>query len=127
MTMKLFGNKKQNTKNKVKVINAPPPEVAKFEKGLVSIQDIISPSSIEVDFKHIRIGDSYYKTFFVVGYPRFVSPGWLEPLINFNHSIDISMFCYPESSSGVLDDLRRKIAEMEATLSSQIDNGQDVD
>src|SRR5581483_4171152 len=32
-----------------------------------------------------------------------------------------------ESSSDVLTDLRRKIAEMEATLSSQVENGQDLD
>ena len=33
------------------------------------------------------------------------------------------MFCYPASSNDVLTDLRRKIAEMEATLSSQAQDG----
>ncbi len=127
--MKLPNLKTKLPKNR-NIVKKPigvPPAIAHFDKGLASIQDIIAPSSVEVDFRHIRIGETFYKTLFVVGYPRFISPNWLDPLINFNHSVDISMFCYPEASSDVLTDLRRKIAEMEATISSQIENGQDVD
>ena len=96
-------------------------------QGTISLADIIAPSSIEVDFNYIRIGERFYKTFFVVGYPRYVSPNWLAPVIDFNHSLNISMFIYPTSSSDVLSDLRRKTAEMEATISSQIDQGLVVD
>jgi type IV secretory pathway VirB4 component len=98
-----------------------------LQKGTVSLADIIAPSSIEVDFNYIRIGERFYKTFFVVGYPRYVSPNWLSPVIDFNHSLNISMFIYPTSSSDVLSDLRRKTAEMEATIASQIDQGLVVD
>ena len=37
------------------------------------------------------------------------------------------MFIYPTSSPDVLSDLRRKIAEMEATISSQVEEGQIID
>lgn len=96
-------------------------------RAMGTIADIIAPSSIEVDFNFIRVGERYYKTFFIAGYPRFVSPNWLLPLINFEHSQVISMFIYPSTSSDVLSDLRRKIAEMEATISSQVDEGQEID
>lgn len=102
-------------------------ELAKVEKGMVSLSDLIAPSSVEVDFHYIRVGERYYKTFFVVGYPRYVSPNWLQPLIDFDYSMNISMFVYPTSSPDVLSDLRRKIAEMEATISSQIEEGKVVD
>ena len=98
-----------------------------IEKGMVSLVDVIAPSSVEVDFNYIRVGERFYKTFFVIGYPRYVSPNWLSPVIDFNHSLNISMFVYPTSSSDVLSDLRRKTAEMEATISSQIDQGLVVD
>lgn len=98
-----------------------------LQKGTVSLPDIIAPSSVEVDFNFIRVGERFYKTFFVIGYPRYVSPNWLSPVIDFNHSLNISMFIYPTSSSDVLSDLRRKIAEMEATIASQIDQGLVVD
>lgn len=84
--------------------------------GAVSVQDIIAPPSIDVDFNHLKIGETFVRTLFISGYPRFVGANWLSPLINFNHTLTLSMFYYPVESRGVLDDLRRKIAEMEATV-----------
>ncbi len=98
-----------------------------IEKGMVSLADVLAPSSVEVDFNYIRVGERFYKTFFVIGYPRYVSPNWLSPVIDFGHSLNISMFICATSASDVLADLRRKTAEMEATISSQIDQGLVVD
>src|SRR5437773_654301 len=75
-------------------------------KGTVSLLDIIAPSSVEVDFRAIRIGERFARTFFVVGYPRYVSSNWLQPVIDFDHQLDISMFVYPTFSSDILSDLR---------------------
>lgn len=105
----------------------PTPALSGLNKGMVSLVDAIAPSSIEVDFKFIRIGDSYHKTLFIVDYPRFVSASWLSPLVDFDHSMDISMFVYPTSSPDILSDLRRKIAEMEATISSDVEQGKAAD
>ena len=124
--MKIFSKKPKN--QPLPAAQTPHQQLlAPLEKGMVSITDIIAPSSIEVDFNYIRVGDYFYRTFFVVGYPRYVSPNWLEPLINFDHSLNISMFCFPTSSPDVLSDLRRKIAEMEATLASQDEEGKVID
>ncbi|MEX2007510.1 MAG: ATP-binding protein [Candidatus Levyibacteriota bacterium] len=100
---------------------------AMLERGMTSIKDVLAPSSVEVDFNFIRSGDHFYKTFFVAGYPRFVSANWLAPVINFEHSMNVSLFIYPTTSADILSDLRRKVAEMEATIASQIDEGQAVD
>ena len=101
--------------------------ITKIEKGATSLVDIIAPSSVEVDFKYIRVGNRFYETFFVVGYPRYVSPNWLQPLIDFDHTMEISMFVYPTASSDILGDLKRKIAEMEATLASDAEAGKVTD
>lgn len=88
-----------------------------------SIQDIIAPSAIDVDFDELKINNYYTRTLFVVGYPRYVSANWLSPLINYEHSLDISLFIYPVESKTVLDNLRRKIAEMEAELATDMERG----
>ncbi len=110
---------------------AKPPVNAKtteaLKQGSVSIVDIIAPSSVEVDFKHIRVGDTYYRTFFVVDYPRQVSPNWLSILIDYKETMNISMFIYPVESKDVLSNLRRKIAEMEATIESDTQQGLEPD
>ncbi len=117
----------QNSKKIVSQNQEHRSSLTAIQKGMVSLADVIAPSSVEVDFNYIRVGERFYKTFFVVGYPRYVSPNWLSPVIDFNHSLNISMFIYPTSSSDILSDLRRKTAEMEATISSQIDQGLVVD
>lgn len=91
--------------------------------GMVTIQDILAPESIDVDFNHLKIGNVYVRTLFVAGYPRYVSANWLAPLINFEHSLDISMFTYPVEGREVLDELRRKIGEMEAEIETDIQRG----
>ncbi len=98
-----------------------------LSKGTVSIKDIIAPSFIEVDFNHLKIDDKYYCTLFVAGYPRYVSANWLYPLITFDHPLYVSMYIYPTESKEVMDDLRRKIAEMQATIENDIKAGKAVD
>ncbi len=118
----MFGKKPPQT-----IIN-PSQNVANvLAKGAVSLKDIIAPSFIEVDFNHLKIGDKYYRTLYVVGYPRYVSANWLYSLIAFDHPLYISMYIYPTESKTVLDEMRRKIAEMEATIESDIKAGKVVD
>ncbi len=100
-----------------------PSASAQFAAGITTIQDILAPDAIEVDFSHLKIGSKLIRTLFVAGYPRFVTANWLSPLINFDHSLDVSMFIYPVEGKGVLDDLRRKITEMEAEINSDIQRG----
>ena len=103
--------------------NHPTPSGNSTPAEITNIQDTIAPPAIEVDFSSLKIGDTYLRTLFIVGYPRYVSANWLSPLINFNHSLDIAMYIYPTESKGTLDQLRRKIAEMEAEISSDIQRG----
>lgn len=92
-----------------------------------SVQDIIAPSVIEVDFDYLKINNRFVRTMFVAGYPRYVSANWLSPLINFEQSLDTSLFIYPVESKTILDDLRRKIAEMEAEISTDAERGRVID
>src|SRR5512135_2785142 len=93
------------------------PSVANvMAQGTVSIKDLIAPSFVEVDFTHLKVDEKFYRTLYVVGYPRYVSANWLYSLITFDHPLYISMYIYPTESKNVLEDLRRKIGEMEATI-----------
>ena len=92
-----------------------------------TLSDAIAPKEIEIDFTYLRVNDHYYRSFFVSGYPRYVEPNWLEPLISFEHSLNISMFIYPSTSKNILDDLKRKIAEMEATIQTDMERGRALD
>ncbi|MGD9129426.1 MAG: ATP-binding protein [Candidatus Woesebacteria bacterium] len=98
-------------------------KVKEFSRGLVTIQDIIAPEAIEVDFTFQKINSTYTRTLFIAGYPRSVPANWLSPLINYPHQINISMFVFPVDAGEVLDNLKRKITEMEAEIQSDIRSG----
>lgn len=100
---------------------------AKLKPGMVSVKDVIAPPAIEIDFDNIKIGNSYFRSLYVVGYPRFVGANWLAPLINFDHTLEIAMYLYPVESRDILEDLKRKIGEMEATVSTELQRGKVLD
>ncbi len=93
----------------------------------MTVKDIVAPIDMEVDFKTVQMGDFFYRTFFISGYPRFVGPNWLSPLINFEHSLRISTFYYPVDSKVILEKLKKKIGEIEATLYTQMEERKVVD
>jgi len=95
--------------------------------GPLSIPDLLAPPIIEVDFDHLLMGNFFFRTLFVAGYPRYVNADWLEPLVSFNHTLDIAMYIYPQKSEEILENLKRKIGEMEATIQSDIKRGHVVE
>jgi len=133
--MQLFKKKKEENKNKQVMPETPEKknltglstETSIFSNGVTDIKDIIAPSSIYVDFNYTKIGNRFYRSLFVSGYPRYVGANWLNPLITFEHPLDIAMFYYPIEAKGVLDDLRKKITEFQATIATDQDKGKIMD
>lgn len=114
---------KEAAKTQNKSDQNPSKSYQTLKQGSVSLVDLIAPSSVEVDFRHIRVGDKFFRTFFVVDYPRQVSPNWLSILTDYKETMNTSIFIYPVESRDVLTNLRRKIAEMEATIQSDSEQG----
>lgn len=87
------------------------------------IKKIISPSGIKVESNYLKIGDKFAKTFFVYSYPRFLSTGWFEPLINLPYLFDISVYINPLDTGGTLKKLRKKAAQVESQIMDQQEKG----
>ncbi len=65
----------------------------------------------------------YGRTMYVYGYPREIYTGWLSSIINVDEVLDVSMFIYPVESQIVLENLRKKVAQLEATESMDYEKG----
>ncbi|MBP9818324.1 ATP-binding protein, partial [Candidatus Shapirobacteria bacterium] len=125
--MNFFAKKPKTDPNVAPTISAGGVKPEKpFEEGLVSTKDIIAPSALEVDTDFIKIGNKYYRSVFTVINRRFVEINWLSTLINFDASQTVAMYIYPSDGKEILDDLRRKIAEMEAEITTDIQRGRVV-
>lgn len=91
-----------------------------FRRGITALRDFIAPSSIEFFSTHFQIGTRYARTYYVFGYPRQIYTGWLSGLVNLDEVMDLSIYVYPVESQVVLENLRKKVTQLEAGL--QIDS-----
>ncbi len=94
-----------------------------FQKGVTALRDFIAPSSIEFQSGFFRIGTRYARTFYVYGYPRQIFTGWLSSMVNLDEVIDLSMFIYPVESQVVLENLRKKVSQLEAGIQIDAEKG----
>ncbi len=93
----------------------------------LTLKDILAPSYIEIDFRDVITNDTINRTFYITGYPRTVTPGFIDPLVNMEEEGGISIFIYPTNIDEILDILRNKIAELEASLMIQMQKGKVLD
>ncbi len=96
---------------------------AAFQKGVTALRDFIAPASLEFESSMFRIGTRLARTYYVFGYPRQIYTGWLSSMINLDEVLDISIFIYPLESQVVLDNLRKKVGQLEAGIQIDSDKG----
>ncbi len=94
-----------------------------FRRGLLSINELIAPESMEITPHYLKLGGKFLRTVFVVSYPRFISVGWFAPVINLNSTFDIAMYFYPVKSAIILKQLKKKVGALEAQIIGDAEKG----
>ena len=100
---------------------------ALFLKGVNTLRDLIAPSSLEFQVDHFRLSTKYGRTLYVYGYPREIYTGWLSNVINMDEVLDISMFIYPVDTQVVMQNLRKKVTQLEASMTINHEKGKTRD
>jgi conjugal transfer ATP-binding protein TraC len=107
-----------------KVTSSPVIDESSVKQRVIDeFQDFIAPSAIDISTNYIQINKRFARTIYISDYPRFLSLGWLTPIINFNDTIDISLFLHPMDSGTVLKELTKKLARIKAEISERQDKG----
>jgi len=94
-----------------------------FETGVTTLRDLISPSSIEIQSDHFRLGTKYGRTLYIYGYPRTLYTGWISSIINIDEVVDVSMYIYPVETQVVLKNLSKKVTQLEASMDVNAEKG----
>ncbi|HVS58455.1 MAG TPA: DUF87 domain-containing protein [Candidatus Saccharimonadales bacterium] len=123
-----FGKKKQPQLDPVAIAQAQRQQEEQevhvaFQKGITALRDFIAPSSIELQSGQFRLGTRIARTYYIYGYPRQLFTGWLSPMVNIDEVMDMSMFIYPVESQVVLENLRKKVTNLEAGLQIDAEKG----
>jgi type IV secretory pathway VirB4 component len=95
------------------------PEQSSFK----DVKKLIAPSGAQVFPNYLKIGDKFAKTFFILSYPRYLSTGWFEPLINLPNLFDISIFVNPIDTGIALKNLRKKAGQLESEMNEEQSKG----
>ena len=96
---------------------------AAFAKGVTALRDFIAPSSVEFESNFFRLGTRFARTYYVYGYPRQLYTGWLSSMVNLDEVIDLSIIVQPVDSQVVLDNLRKKVSQLEAGIQIDTEKG----
>ncbi len=100
---------------------------AAFLRGITELRDFIAPSSLEFSSSEFKLGTFYGRTIYVFGYPRKIFTGWLSPIVNLDEEFDMSIFVYPVASQIVLENLKKKVTQLEAGLMIDAEKGRTRD
>jgi len=87
------------------------------------ISDVIAPAALEVSANYLRVGDFFLKSLFIFTYPRYLSTGWFNPIINFPNLMDVSIFIHPVDTALALRNLRKKATQIQAQLMENEEKG----
>ena len=100
-----------------------PSQAASQENAPQDVTKIIAPAGAEVSPNSLKIGDKIAKTFFILTYPRYLSTGWFEPVINLPNLFDISIMINPVNTGLALKNLRKKAGQLESQMNEEQEKG----
>ena len=95
-----------------------------YAQGINTIKDLISPSAVKISNSRLDIGTKFVRSHFILTYPRLISTGWLDAVINADIPLDLSIFIYPRDSEKVLRELKKKVGKIQASLQINAEQGQ---
>lgn len=73
-----------------------------------------TPDVVTVGARHLEVGGDWVASFAVVGYPREVHPGWLQPLLTYPGRLDVSLHVEPIDPATAAARLQRQLAKLES-------------
>jgi len=95
-----------------------------ISNSLLTITDVIAPSAIQVGPRHINISGKLARTFYAVAYPRFLNDGWLEPILNMEKELDVSIMIHPIDTAETLKKFQKKVAEVQSQINVRAERGE---
>ncbi|MCI5051433.1 MAG: DUF87 domain-containing protein [Candidatus Pacebacteria bacterium] len=119
----LINGPSKNKKAEVKKTAVPvlPGEIYRTAK--LQLQDILAPAALEVSSKSIKIAGKTSRTFFVMSYPRFLTDGWLAPIVNLDKVFDVGIHIHPIPTEKILTEFKKKVAEVQSQINVRESKG----
>jgi type IV secretory pathway VirB4 component len=119
--MSIFSNLFAGKKNTNSVIPVLPSDI--YGAATIELQDILAPSAVEINSGFIKIGDKIAKSYFTMSYPKFLTEGWLAPIINLDKIFDVSIHVSPINTAVIMKEFQKKVAEVQSQIYAKEKSG----
>jgi len=86
-----------------------------------------TPDALEVAARHVVVSGEHVASFAIVGYPREVYPGWLQPLLSYPGRVDVSLHVEPIDPVTAADRLKKQLARLESERRNDDQHGRLLD
>jgi len=89
----------------------------------LSLPDVISPSALGINPRSINVSGKFSRIFFAVAYPHILNDSWLEPILNLEREMDVTIMIHPIDTADTLKKFQRKVAEVESQINDRSEKG----
>ncbi len=89
----------------------------------MGLLDFVAPPAIEIASDHFKVEEKFAKSYFIFSYPRYLSTGWLAPIVNLDTPMDVSIFFHPIDTGLILKQLRKKVTEVQSEIMEKEEKG----
>lgn len=98
-----------------------------FDRLALPVAKLVAPDSALHQESYFKVGDTYTRTLYIHNYPRQVDDNWLRDMLRFRHAVDVAIYIQPLDIKKFLDQMRQRISRDEASIQTQIEQGQVID
>ena len=95
-----------------------------ISESLLTLADVIAPSAVSINPGSISISGTSARVFYAVSYPRFLNDGWLEPVLNMEKELDVTIVIHPISTAETLKKFQKKVAEVQSQINIRAERGE---
>jgi len=93
-------------------------------ESLLTINDVVAPSGVAISPRSINISGTMARVFYAVSYPRYLTDGWLEPILNLEKELDVSIVIHPINTAETLKKFQKKVAEVQSQINMRASRGE---
>lgn len=88
------------------------------------IRDLIAPPALKIFPNYIQVGGSLARTLFIFTYPRYLMTNWFSPVLAMDKEMNISFFINPVETPWIMNQLKKKVAQVQSQISDSEAKGQ---
>lgn len=89
----------------------------------LSLPDVIAPAALSINPRSLTVSGKFSRVFFVIAYPHLLTDSWLEPILNLEREMDVTIAIHPIDTAEALKKFQKKVAEVESQISDRDEKG----